>query len=296
MSERADEARGLRISEVSTALGVPIATIRSWERRYGFPSPSRTFGSHRRFTLEHVDQLRALRDLVTSGHPAREAVELVRARGGRGFAESEAAAEMVEAARRLDPGVMRSTLDEAVERAGVEAVISTVIFPALRQIGSAWAVGECDVGQEHVTSQVVRAWLGRHLLLAPPAFRARPVVLACGPDEDHSIGVESFAVVLARRGWPCVVLGASTPTEALLSAVRRSEAAAVVLTAQRSVGRLATVRSLRAVVGLDDVRAFYAGAAFEPPRARRDVVGSYLGDDVMDAAATFERVLGDRSE
>ena len=53
--------RGLRypIAAVSEALDIPIPTIRSWERRYGFPDPSRTSGRHRRYSLAEISQLRA---------------------------------------------------------------------------------------------------------------------------------------------------------------------------------------------------------------------------------------------
>src|SRR5688572_17308840 len=67
------------ISEVSELLGIPVPTIRSWERRYGFPAPNRTLGSHRRYDAMVVDQLRAVRDEIAAGVPAEEAVGYVRA-------------------------------------------------------------------------------------------------------------------------------------------------------------------------------------------------------------------------
>ena len=42
------ERRPMTIAQVSALLGIPVPTIRSWERRYGFPTPSRTRGRHRR--------------------------------------------------------------------------------------------------------------------------------------------------------------------------------------------------------------------------------------------------------
>lgn len=39
----------LSIGDLAARTGVPIATIRSWESRYGFPSPSRAGGGHRRY-------------------------------------------------------------------------------------------------------------------------------------------------------------------------------------------------------------------------------------------------------
>ena len=39
----------LTIGDLAARTGVPIATIRSWESRYGFPIPSRAPGGHRRY-------------------------------------------------------------------------------------------------------------------------------------------------------------------------------------------------------------------------------------------------------
>ena len=44
-----DDPDGMRIATVSKLLGVPVPTIRSWERRYDFPAPPRTDGLHRRY-------------------------------------------------------------------------------------------------------------------------------------------------------------------------------------------------------------------------------------------------------
>ncbi|PKH40961.1 DICT domain-containing protein [Nocardioides alpinus] len=40
----------LTIGDLASRTGVPIATIRSWESRHGFPAPSRQAGGHRRYT------------------------------------------------------------------------------------------------------------------------------------------------------------------------------------------------------------------------------------------------------
>lgn len=280
----------LPIAAVSKSLGIPIPTIRSWERRYGFPAPRRTDGRHRRYSEREVEQLRELRDLIVRGHGAREAVQRVAAAvrtGGNRLAD-----EVVDAAMRLDPDGIRSALDRGADRMGVEATIRDVAFVAMREIGAGWKVGHVDVEQEHLASHAVRTWLGRHAALAPPAFRGGTIVLACGPKELHSIGIEAFAVILARRGWPIRVLGAMTPSRALVSAVSALEAIGAVVTAHRGVTRRAAIDSLEAVEALPGVRAFYAGNAFASPTGRRGVPGSYLGEDVLDAALLVEAEVG----
>jgi DNA-binding transcriptional MerR regulator len=281
---------GVPIASVSKTLDIPVPTIRSWERRYGFPSPPRTDGRHRRYTQHEIEQLRDLRDLITRGHSAREAAaRLSAARGPVGDAELLDAA--VDAAMRLDSDGIRSALDRAAERFGIEGTIRDVAFPAMREIGTRWKTGTCDVEQEHLATDSTRAWLARQAAMAPPPFRPEPIVLACGPKDLHTIGVEAFAVVLSRRGWPCRVLGAMTPAASLLATVRAVRAIAAVVTAQRSVTRRAAIESLAIVDAVPGVEAFYAGDAFAASSARRDVPGTYLGEDVIGAAEVLESAI-----
>jgi DNA-binding transcriptional MerR regulator len=38
-------------------LGIPVPTIRSWERRYGLAVSSRTSGRHRRYDIQDIEDL-----------------------------------------------------------------------------------------------------------------------------------------------------------------------------------------------------------------------------------------------
>lgn len=285
-------ARGVSIATVSDLLGIPVPTIRSWERRYDFPTPPRTRGRHRRYGSSDLEQLRALRDLVTRGHTASDAVARLRGAESDTRANPDLMDAVVRAAMDLDALGMREALDRSAERFGVEDAIGRVALPAMREIGSRWKAGTCDIGQEHLATEAVRTWLARQVSMAPPPFRRGPIVLACGPSDLHTIGLEAFAAVLARRGWSCRVLGAMTPATALASAVTSSRALAAVVTSQRRVTRRAATQAIDAVDALPGVRAFYAGDAFVTPAARRGVSGVYLGDDLVEAALVLERALG----
>ena len=290
MQPRSDQTH-LSIASVSSLLGIPIPTIRSWERRYGFPVPSRTQGKHRRYSVDEVDQLRRVRDEITRGHNAREAVDVVR----RSTTEDRPRTELLErflvASMQLDPSQLREILTDGTEQLGVEHTIRDVALPAMREMGSRWKAGVCDTAHEHLATEAVRVWLARQSVMAPPAFRPYPLILACGPKDLHTIGLESFGVVLARRGWSVRTLGALTPVSSLVAAVRAAEARGAVVTSQRSVTRRAAVEAIHAVDRLPGVEAFYAGAGFGPASARKDVPGTYLGDDVIEAAEIMERRL-----
>jgi MerR family transcriptional regulator, light-induced transcriptional regulator len=218
----ADGPDGMHIATVAKLLGVPVPTIRSWERRHGFPAPPRTNGRHRRYGEAELEQLRALRDLVTNGHSTKDAVALVRNTARVRPDDASPAEPVVNAALALDSTRLQAELDATTQRLGVEDTIRQAILPAMRELGSRWQTGSCDVSREHLATEAVRTWLARQAFLAPPPFRPHPIVLACGPKDMHTIALHSFAVILARRGWPCRMLGAMTPTHALVSAVQPS--------------------------------------------------------------------------
>jgi methanogenic corrinoid protein MtbC1 len=226
--------------------------------------------------------------MVTKGHSIRDAVALVRQAPLAGAQEGSQVQPVLDAVLALDGDLLRAELDAATERLGVEDTIRRVILPAMREIGSRWQAGRCDVGREHLATEVVRSWLSRQTFLAPRPFRPRPIVLASGPQDLHTIGLEAFSVILARRGWPCRMLGAMTPTEALLATARALDAVAVVVTAQRAVTRRSAASSIQAVDALPGVRVFYAGDAFAAPAARKDLGGTYLGEDLVEAAVLID--------
>jgi DNA-binding transcriptional MerR regulator len=284
------EAR-LTIATVSELLDIPIPTIRSWERRYGFPTPARTQGKHRRYTLADADQLRILRDEIARGHTTKEAVERVRRATQEAGPRHELFDRFLQRAMRLDPTGLRDTLDAAAEQLGVEHAIRDVALPAMREMGSRWKAGVCDTAHEHLATESVRVWLARQGAMAPPSFRPFPLVLACGPKDLHTIGLEAFGVILARRGWGIRSLGSLTPVDSLVAAVRAAQARAAVVTSQRSVTRRPAVEAIAAVDALPGVTAFYAGMAFAPASARKDMPGTYLGDDILRGAEVLERAL-----
>jgi MerR family transcriptional regulator, light-induced transcriptional regulator len=58
-SRKGDDAT-LSIGDVVAATGVGEATLRAWERRFGFPSPRREPSGHRRYSRDEVERIRAV--------------------------------------------------------------------------------------------------------------------------------------------------------------------------------------------------------------------------------------------
>jgi DNA-binding transcriptional MerR regulator len=58
-------------------LGVPVATLRTWEDRYGLVVPERTASRHRLFTRDQVEQLRFVKVQMDLGVSASDAHRLL---------------------------------------------------------------------------------------------------------------------------------------------------------------------------------------------------------------------------
>ena len=285
------DERGVTIADVSRILGVPMPTLRSWERRYGLPTMSRDSGRHRRYLPAEVHAIRLMRDSIARGQVASDAARTVRRLLDIEGPTGELIHRMLDDAERLDAPAIRTGLDKAAEMLGLAGAVDEVLLPVMRQIGIWWEVGHCDVAQERMATESVRAWLDKRSAFAPPPTRGRPIVLACGPRDLHTIGLEAMALLLRFEGWPCRVLGARTQTATVVTAARATDAAAVVIVSQLATGRRTAVESIEAVDQIG-VPVFYAGNAFTVVRSRAHLPGNYLGTAVGDACRLVADTLG----
>jgi DNA-binding transcriptional MerR regulator len=84
------ERRIYSISAVARMLDVPVATLRTWEDRYGQVVPDRSPGGQRLYTRQQVEQLKFVRAQMSDGASAADAHRLLAERAEAG--ESLAAA------------------------------------------------------------------------------------------------------------------------------------------------------------------------------------------------------------
>lgn len=280
----------LSIRRASELLHVPTATIRSWERRYEIPCVNRTSGGHRRYTTDELAMLQHMRDAIAAGHRATAAAALVKAAAG-GSPQSLVYA-FLRAAEQLQPAELDNILNRAQQALGLNRVVDEVLLPAMRHLGLWWRSGRCDIAHEHLATEAVRAWLAMVIRSGPrPLSSRRPILLACGPLDGHTLGLECMAALLSRRGCDCRVLGARTPAASLAVAMVQIQPAAVIIVSHVAVARRAAVQAVGSAA--DRCPAFYAGAAFSVPKVRENIPGTYLGEELAAAAdlvvATVDR-------
>jgi DNA-binding transcriptional MerR regulator len=72
------------IGAVERMLGIPAATVRNWEERYGLVKPERSGGGHRLYTRAQVEQLRFVKEGLDRGLQPADAHRLLGERLERG--------------------------------------------------------------------------------------------------------------------------------------------------------------------------------------------------------------------
>ena len=202
-------------------LGVSANTLRSWERRYGFPQPRRSAGGHRHYELFEIE---ALRQTLAETHNASSAVALAQERG----TGPSSCALLAEAFASFDEQRADRLLEESLALRSVERTIEEVLLPAVaEQADEGGPTASYDFAWRHATG-----WLSAHKRLAPAATRKEGVLVidawvACDLDTLHAQALE---VVLRRAGLRTLSLTPAIDPGRLGSALRALQPRALLLT------------------------------------------------------------------
>lgn len=197
---------------------------------------------------------------------------------------------VLDASARLDAASVRRLLEQASESMGLGGCIDRVVMPVMRQIGLWWVKGAYSVEKEAMTTEAIRSWMDRRTAFLPAPTRPGHILLACGPHDRHTLGLEALALLLRIEGWSCRVLGARITAVKLATAAEASDPTAVVVVAHIASGHRRTVAALEAVDRLG-IPLFYAGGSFADLESRQDVPGRYLGRHIEHACVIIVESL-----
>ena len=67
MPSMASEEPLFNIGAVERVTGVPVATLRAWEHRYGFPESARTPGGHRLYSQRDIQRIEWVKERIEQG-------------------------------------------------------------------------------------------------------------------------------------------------------------------------------------------------------------------------------------
>ena len=236
------------IQVVAHRTGLSKDLLRAWERRHAAVDPSRTDTGRRLYSDEDIERLRLLREASAGGRaigtiadlPVDELRALVREDMTAGLAPaapiiapdaiSRGVRDGLVAVEVLDGERLRATLARAMVQLSPIEFTDDVIAPLMRAVGTRWAKGELDPGQEHLASSVVAAALQDLIaLLHDPSPDAPEIVVATPAGQRHGIGALLVAASAAVAGWRVTHIGADLPAADIAGAVRLRGARALAL-------------------------------------------------------------------
>ena len=184
----------IRTNAAAAMLGVSPNTLRSWERRFGYPEPRRTAGGHRQFDLAEIE---ALRRPSRRPHNVSSAVSIARDRGegpATGFRLRTAFA-------RFDELAADRVLEESLAVRSVERTVDEMLLPGVEALD---AGGDADgLSAEYAFAwRWATGWLAAQTRVAPAATRAGAVVLfdASAPCDVDALHAQALELGLRRRG------------------------------------------------------------------------------------------------
>jgi DNA-binding transcriptional MerR regulator len=231
---------GIRTNAAAVMLGVSPNTLRSWERRYGFPRPRRSPGGHRQYALTEIESLRAT---LAETHNVSSAIALARQRGEG----PSSCSRLASAFAAFDEEKANSLLEESLALRSVERTVEEVLLGGV----AAHADEAVSTPEYQFAWRFATGWLSALKRLAPPATRSTGILIldASRPLELDALYTQALELMLRRTGIRTLSLTTSITPSRLARAVPALDPRAVVLSGQGitldTLGRL--VYSVRTV-------------------------------------------------
>ena len=242
------------IAAVERDTGLSKDVLRVWERRYGFPAPTRDANGERLYPAEQVERLRLIKRLMDQGHrpgklfatPAEELAGLVprraRAAPDDAFVHDELA-ELLGLVKQHDAAGFQQAMQQRLARRGLYSFVQDTVAPLTQRVGEAWEDGSFEVFEEHLFTELTKRLLRQAIGTLPAGSEAPRIVLTSVPEEPHVLGLLMVEALLALEGAQCIPLGTQMPLLEIVRAAGAHRADVVALSfsiafPQRQIGGL----------------------------------------------------------
>lgn len=276
------------IKYVAAQTGIKAHNIRSWEERYGAVKPARSATNRRLYSDDDIERLRLLKAAVDGGHiistvanlGAKELLTIIgrnvpvaNAIASKGtaaaqspHAQSRASIELaLSHVVQLDAPGLESILNETAVNLPRQAFVQDVIVPLFREIGQLWHAGRLKIVNEHMASVIVRSILWDMLRSIELSASAPRILIATPAGHWHECGALASALVAAESGWQPFYFGPNLPSEEIVYAVKKIQAAALALSLSHRLNPhklISELKKIRQMVG-DNLPIFIGGNGAE---------------------------------
>jgi DNA-binding transcriptional MerR regulator len=243
--------------------GLPVDTLRAWERRHRSVTPARDVRG-RMYSTADVERLRLLRDAVANGHAIGRIARLDES-ALRHLATVDPSFA-VAAPARPQTSTIASAIAAALEDLNLSQVdiqlaraaalltpidlLREVVMPAMREVGEHWHTRPLAISHEHLLSGAVRNLLGSMMRVHARSNAPGRLLFATPAGERHEFGTLGGALIATSGGLGATYLGPDLPGMDIveMATLTRSDVVVLGVTLQQDDGDqcLAEVRAIAA--------------------------------------------------
>ncbi len=208
------------IKDIENLSGIKAHTIRIWEQRYTFLTPSRTETNIRFYSnneLQIILNIALLNkygykishiDRMTQVEMSDKILSLPQVQAQQERLVNELIQCMVE----IKVEEFETLLNSYIRSKGIERTITQIVFPFLERIGILWLTNHINPAQEHLVTNIIRQKL--IIGIENTDYMEVPVksaVLFLPEYEHHELALLFVYYLLKRKGVRVLYLGANVP-------------------------------------------------------------------------------------
>jgi DNA-binding transcriptional MerR regulator len=206
----------MTIQQLSKEIGIGIDTLRIWERRYGFPIPTRSARGHRSYSGDQVGELRIVKKLQGLGYrpgkiftlSSTERQALLTAAAEQELPPSQ---DLQSLTKEFSPGQIDGELREQLQKLGLISFIHQYALPLLQALDQGWTEGSISIAREHLISDRLEQLLREQLATARPARSQKQLLFLTLSGERHKLGLLLAAALFHAEGISCILLNQELP-------------------------------------------------------------------------------------
>lgn len=227
------------ISRVERETGISKDVLRMWERRYGFPMPSRVSSGERNYSAEDLARLLLIKRLMDLGHRPGglmklsddELIQMLSVPAGIQHGRFQPHVEqLMNLLLSHQPIHLSKYLDYWLLRYGLEAFVVELLPNWLAQVGYAWQTGNLEIHHEHLLVDQLQTKLRLSLERLPEVTSDAPkVLLTTLPEEQHGLALLMIENLCRLEGVQVINLGIQTPVETIIQAAHEHQVQVVSL-------------------------------------------------------------------
>ena len=226
----------LSISDLEQFSGVPVHTIRMWERRYNALTPMRSAGNTRFYSHDQLKRLLNIVSLNQAGLKISQVCalsevevntllqkEIDKTTSKTGQFEYYIA-QLLNAGLAYNELKFDDLINSCISQNGMKETYQSVIYPILLRLGLMWRIDQICPAQEHFLTGLIRQKLMVAINDLSLKTQTKSTWLLFLPeDEVHDIGLLFASYLLRSMGHKVIFLGERVPFTSIMDVIEHTK-------------------------------------------------------------------------